>query len=485
MDEKQIRQLKPSLERFLKRFDDCFARRDTRSHLPIYVQGQLSDLNDKSVAPIAARAGTPPRTLQEFLSLLRWDEQRMRDRLEEIVAGEHRGPHSIGLLDETSSVKKGVKTPGVKRQWCGAAGKTENCIVTVHLGYAVGDFHCLLDSELFLPEDWAADRDRCRQAGIPDEMTYRPKWKIGLELYAQALLNGMHFEWLVFDEEYGKVPAFLETLDTLGQRFVGEDPRTFTGWIDPPRVTDRPYRRGRGRGRKTPRLVSGSRPAQSVQNLLAFHPALRDQPWGLYRVKDGERGPMIWECKHTPFYAKGPDGLPLGPWHLVIARDVLAPKEIKFFLSNAPPATKVSTLLLAGFSRWHVERCFEDSKGEVGLDHYEGRNYLGLKRHLAISAVSYLFLVLTQQAWAGKKSGGHGQPSARGDGRSDPLVVAREKGPGRRAPRHDQTARRQATKGSAIPCQPHQENTAQTTGDGHQTDYRPPLPMGYELALTN
>lgn len=484
MDEKQIQRLKPTLQRYLTQFDDCFARKDTRSHLPVYVQGQLSDLVDKSVAPIAAKAGTAPRTLQEFLSLLCWDHQRMRDRLEQIVATEHSATHSLGLLDETSFVKRGDKTPGVKRQWCGAVGKTENCIVTVHLGYAAGDFHCLLDSELFLPEDWAADRDRCRQAGIPEEMTHRPKWKIGLELFAQARLNGVHFAWLVFDEEYGKVPEFLETLDLLGQRFVGEVPCTFFGWIDPPQVTNRPYHRGRGRGRKTPRLVSGSRPAQSVQDLLACHPALRGQPWTLYRVKDGERGPMIWEVKHTPFYPKGPEELPRGPWHLVIARNVLAPKEIKFFLSNAPPETNVSTLLPAGFSRWHVERCFEDSKGEVGLDHYEGRQYLGLKRHLAISAVSYLFLVLVQQDWAGKKSGGHRLPGARRDGGRDPLVVARQKGPGGRARRDDQAARRQAAQGRPVAQKPHQKNSAKTTRVGHQAHASPPLSVGHKLALT-
>jgi SRSO17 transposase len=99
----------------------------------------------------------------------------MRDRLQEIVRTEHAGPRAIGLLDETSYVKKGDKTPGVKRQWCGAVGKKENCTVTVHLGYARDDFHCLLDSELYLPEDWSQDRDRCREAGIPEAMTYRPK----------------------------------------------------------------------------------------------------------------------------------------------------------------------------------------------------------------------------------------------------------------------------------------------------------------------
>src|SRR5215212_10292319 len=118
---------------------------------------------------------------------------RRNDRVSDPGGGDHflgtdpAGPHSIGILDETSYVKKGDKTPGVKRQWCGAVGKKENCTVTVHLGYARDDFHCLLDSELYLPEDWSQDRGRCREAGIPDAMTYRSKWRIGLELYDRAV----------------------------------------------------------------------------------------------------------------------------------------------------------------------------------------------------------------------------------------------------------------------------------------------------------
>ena len=116
MDADQIRGLKPMLTRYLKRFDDCFARRDTRAHLPVYVGGQLSDLPAKSCEPIALSASVAPRTLQEFLSQHKWDESRMRERVQERVVRDHAGPHSMGIIDETSDVKKGDKTPGVQRQ---------------------------------------------------------------------------------------------------------------------------------------------------------------------------------------------------------------------------------------------------------------------------------------------------------------------------------------------------------------------------------
>jgi len=412
MDAKQIRGLKPRLAQYLSEFDDCFSRPATRSHFSTYIAGQMSDLGEKSCEPIAVAAGVPPRNLQEFLAAYKWDEDLARDRLQQLVVRDDSGPNAIGIIDETSDVKQGDKTPGVQRQWCGTVGKTENCIVTVHLGYATGDFHCLLDGDLYLPESWSQDRDRCRAAGIPDEVVYRPKWKIALELYDRARGNGVVFDWLTFDEGYGGKPEFLREVDRRQQAFVAEVPKTFTGWIQEPRVTQRPFRRGRGRGRKTPRLVSGSRPAIAVKNMLQYLPELRDQPWVRYRVKDGEKGPMVWEVKHVMMTVQDANGLPGRRMHLVATRNVLKPEEIKYFLSNAAEEVRVQTLLLVAFSRWRVERCFEDQKQEVGLDQWEGRRWLGLKRHLILTSVSYLFLARTRKGLRGEKSGPHGVPSA-------------------------------------------------------------------------
>lgn len=422
MDVEQLRQLEPKLECFLGRFANCFARKDTRAHLGVYVRGQLSHLPEKSVEPIALEAGVAPRTLQEFLSQLKWDDNRLRDRVQHIVRDEHAGAHAIGLFDETSDPKKGDKTPGVQKQWCGRLGKLENCLVTVHLGYAVDDFHCLLDGELFLPESWAADRDRCREAGIPEAMVYRPKWQIALELYDRAIANGLRFDWLTFDEGYGGKPEFLREVSARQQNYVAEVPRSFTGWLKAPGVVTRPYHRGRrGRGRTSPRLASGSRPARRVDALLQDH-ALRDQPWQPWRVKDGEKGPLVWECKHTLITVKDESGLPGARLHLLIARNVLNREEVKFFVSNAPSRTGIGALLLVAFSRWRVERCFEDQKSEIGLDQYEGRRYLGLKRHVILSAVSYLFLARVRQEW-GEKPGVDGVPAAHRDGGVGAVLV--------------------------------------------------------------
>lgn len=478
MDAQQFRRFKLRLKVYLGEFDDCFARKDTRAHLPAYVKGQLSELERKSIEPMALNAGVKPRTLQEFLSRHEWDEDRMRDRLQHKIAQEHASPRSIGIIDETSFVKKGDKTPGVQRQHCGAVGKQENCIVTVHLGYAVDQFHCLLDGELFLPEGWSDDRERCREAGIPDDMEYRPKTDIALELYERARGNGVSFAWLTFDEWYGVKPQFLRALDQREQKFVGEVHKRFVGWIEPPPVTTRRYGR-----RRVPRLLANARPAQYVEDMLR-HPVLRDQAWQRYRVKDGAKGPQLWEAKHALIRVKNEEGLPADkPYHLVVARNVLNPDEVKYFVSNAPAETRVQTLLLVAFSRWRIERCFEDQKGEVGLDHYEGRRYPGLKRHLIITAVSFLFLARVLEDLRGEKPGANGLPGAQNRRRRGSVPVAQRES-------HNGTLRTNSQGTGLGPAkkrpsqeEPLQDDQTKATTTWHLANPGSPVHLGCDLAL--
>ncbi len=478
MDAQQIAALEPELESFLSRFDKCFARSDTRAHLPIYVSGQLSDLERKSVEPMALKADLAPRTLQEFLSQLKWNEDGMRDELQGMVASEHASSHAIGIIDETSFVKKGEQTPGVQRQHCGAVGKQENCIVTVHLGYAAEQFHCLLDGELFLPESWSNDRERCRRAGIPDDMVYRPKTDIALELYDRARGNGIYFEWLTFDEWYGVKPQFLRALEQRQQKFVGEVHKHFVAWIDPPKVTTRRYGR-----RRRPRLVAGGPQAQHVEDLLR-HPALRDQPWQRWRVKDGDKGPLIWEVKHTLIRVKDEHGLPADQrYHLLVARNVLQPDETKYFVSNAPEDADVQTLLLVAFSRWRIERCFEDQKGEVGLDHYEGRRYPGLKRHLILSAVSFLFLARVLAKAREKKSGIDCLPNSLGHKCCSPQLVVERSRQDATIRASCQGNRLETNEKPAGKAKPHQNHKTKTAGTWHTFIRNPTMSMEYDLAL--
>ena len=282
---------------------------------------------------------------------------------------EHSGPNSIGIIDETSDVKKGNKTPGVKRQWCGTVGKKENCIVTVHLAYATGDFHCLLDGELFLPEDWSDDRDRCREAGIPDDVVYRPKWKIALELYDRARGNGVVFDWLAFDEGYGGKPEFLREMDARKQRLRGRSAHDVYR-LDPGAAGDRTTvsAEAEDAAARHRDCVSGSRPAIGVENMLKYSPALRDQPWVRYRIKDGEKGPMVWEVKHTMITIKDEKGLPGMRLHLVVARNVLDPEEVKFFVSNAAAGDARGNLAAGGLLSLACGAVFRGSEAGSGAD---------------------------------------------------------------------------------------------------------------------
>jgi len=434
MDAETILRIKPALTQYLHEFDGCMGRVTNRGHLRTYVAGQLSDLQRKSVEPMADAAGQSPRTLQEFLSRLQWDEGAVRDRVQRRVAQRHAHPHSIGILDETSFAKQGNKTACVQRQHCGSRGKQDNCVVAVHLGYAADDFHTLLDGELFLPEKtWHNDLARCRAAGIPDDVVYRPKWQIGLAQVQRALGNGVRFSWLTFDEGYGGKPPFLRGLEALGQNYVAEIPVSFVVWTEPPEVMYREHARDRrhGRPRKLPRLKVRNTPACEVRNVLKHSPKLRRVPWARCWVKDGEKGPMVWEAKCIPVWIKDENGLPAGPYRLIITRNVLKPDEVKFFLSNAPASAPVETLLLVAFSRWRIERIFEDSKDELGMDHFEVRRYLSIQRHLILTCVSHLFLAEFRLDHGGKKGRHHHRPSTDGDQGPGSLVVARR--PGQRA----------------------------------------------------
>ena len=191
----QVEAIGPALTAFLQPLERFFDSLKTVRHFRNYSRGLLSDLPRKTAEPLAIHAGTAPRCLQQFLKVCLWDHEGLTDAVQRTVqatvAGLPADPvGTVGVLDETSAVKKGTQTPGVQRQYLGCVGKVENGIVTVHLTVAHGTFKALLDSELFLPESWEADRPRCREADIPDAVRYRPKWQIGLELYTRAQRNG-------------------------------------------------------------------------------------------------------------------------------------------------------------------------------------------------------------------------------------------------------------------------------------------------------
>ena len=394
MDVHEIKAVGEGFEAYLAEFSDCFGRCDTASYLGIYVEGQHSNLQRKSAEPIALRAEIPPRSLQVFLGSARWDEARMVNRVQEIVARDHSYPFAIGLVDETGSPKKGKHTAGVQRQWCGNTGKVDNCVVSVHLGYTAGSFHSLLDSELFLPKSWADDPARREEVGIPDDVRHRTKPEIALAQIQRALGNGIRVAVWTFDEHYGQSYAFLDGLDALGQTYVAEVPCHFHGWAVSPKILHRatPQElRRKGKKRRFPRLAKSTPTTSEVRNLLKHSPAFTQQPWTPIHIKDGEKGPMVREVKVISFRMQR-DGLPTRAHWLIAARNPEQPDDVKFFVSNAPAGSPLEWLVYGAYSRWPIEQCFKEEKDELGFDHFEVRGWRSIHRHMILTQVSHLYL---------------------------------------------------------------------------------------------
>ena len=400
MDVAPLRALLPELDVFVSRFDDCIKTVPSRRHFGTYVGGQVGPLKRKNTAAIALEAGVPPRSLQEFLAIHRWGDEAVRDRVQDIVAAGHADPNAIAVIDETSFAKKGKKTAGVQRQYCGATGKVDNCVVSVHLGYVAGNFHALLDADLFVPKAWLADRERCEEAGIPEEVVYRPKWRIALDLLDHAVARGVLLRYVTADELYGRCGTFRSEVDELGLVYVVEVPCSLSGWTKRPRVVVPAERTARaGRPPTKPRLAPTARRPRRVDRLWKRG----GPPWKAFHVKNTQKGPVVWEARVTRFFPRTDDGLPGDEVWLVVARHVLT-GEVKYFLSNAPKDTPAEVLLRVAFDRDHVEKLFEESKGEVGLDHFEARGYWAVRRHLVLSMVSLLFLAEQTERLRGGKS---------------------------------------------------------------------------------
>jgi SRSO17 transposase len=396
----QIAALVPAFTDFLRCFKPCFVTQKSFAHLGTYCRGLLSDLPRKSVEPIALAAGCAVRTLQEFLTQHVWDHGRMRDDIvrDHLPAPGAKPAHGIGTvgwIDETGVAKKGDKTPGVQRQYCGASGKVDNCIVTVHLACRCGDFSAILDNDLFLPEEtWdtgPAAEQRRKEAHIPDEAIYTSKWLLALAQISRAMANGVRFDWLTFDEWYGGKPGFLEGLENFGLLYVTEVPKNLPCFPSLPKYKSlqRPF---------------ASKP---VENAGKWSKPFKGKPWKKVRLSRKTLGDQVWEVRAAQVHLSR-DGQPLIRTHwLIVARNPRT-GEVKYFVSNAPPRTALKTLLKVAFTRAGVEHLFRLAKSEIGFGHFEGRIYQGLMRHMTLCQLVLLFAAEQTGRLRGEKSGGDG-----------------------------------------------------------------------------
>ena len=373
MTAQEIQGLGPAFSRFLARFRGCFPRKDVVPHFDNYCRGLLSDLPRKSVEPIALASGTTVRTLQQFLAAVKWDHAAARTTLqrhlaEQMAAWPDDGLGTVGVIDETSCRKWGDRTPGVQRQYLGCVGKIDSGLVTVHVGVAKGTFQALLDADLYLPESWAEDRPRCRDAGIPDDVGYRSKWRIAFDQLLRLHEAGHRFDWLTFDEGYGSKVPFLQLLTLAHQKYIGEVPVNFA---------------------VETRGVDGSRRADAV---LTAREAKRGERFVLKRKTTRD---AVWRATDRRVQISNTT------IRLVVAISE-STAEVKYFASNALEAP-LATLLAVAFRRATIEHRFRLAKQEAGLMHFEGRKYVALQRHLILALIVLGFVAVHTERLRGEK----------------------------------------------------------------------------------
>ena len=405
----QIRSLQPALAALLETFRPYLGRASNFGHLLAYVLGLTADLKRKSIEPIALAAGAAVRTLQEFLSFLDWDDEAANDHLQRLVMDRHGCARAIGVIDASGHAKQGRMTPGVARQWCGETGKIDNCVVGQHLLYSdhhpTNPFNCVLSSDLFLPKAWEQDAERRRRAHIPPQVVHRPKWRMAIEQLKRAMGNGVRFWFLVFDEDYGRAPAFWFELDAMGQQAIGEVPANFRVFAKRPAC----------------RSAQKAHTSKRVDNLCRFSPLFRQQPWHRVTVRDATRGPIVWEVKMARVHMVVASPRPSRPtdrqYALIVARNVDT-WEMKYFISNAAASVPLKDLLTAAFARWQIELWFERAKQEAGLGAFEVRTYRSLLRHWFCSRLAMYFLAAQTQRLRGEKSADHAGTGVGGGQRS-------------------------------------------------------------------
>ena len=359
-------------ETFHSRFASYFCRSEPREQAGKYMRGLLSPVRRKNVWQLAEAVGErKPDNMESFLHSAHWDADAVCNELEQFVIEEFGDPEGIGIVDDTGFIKKGDKSVGVQRQYTGTAGKVENCQLGVFLGYAGRLGHTLIDRRLYMPEKWCSDEQRRRDACVPPEIHFATKPLLAAEMLTHAFEVGVPMRWITGDEAYGDPPIVRETVENGGRLYVLAVPCN-TMVHACVKVSASEY------------FV---RPKQ-VSEVAAGWP---ESKWRRVNTVSGEKGPIVydWARERVTETRHGEPG-PAG-W-LLVRRSVSNPLEIAYYLSNAPVDTGIEELIRVASSRYKIEQCFEEAKGETGLDEYEVRYWQSWHRHITLSMMAHAFL---------------------------------------------------------------------------------------------
>ena len=352
-----------SFETLAERIGAHFARSEARQRCKSYLRGLLSSVERKNGWQLAEYAGDPtPYGIQHLLGRARWDADAVRDDLQQYVLEHLAHPEGIAVVDETGFLKKGNQSAGVQRQYSGTAGRIENCQIGVFLCYVSPKGSTLIDRRLYLPKSWTEDPPRCRKAGIPKETGFATKPQLARQMLQHAFQAGLPVQWVTGDTVYGSDRRLRLWLEEQRQAYVlavSAKESVCIGW-------------------KTHRVRD-----------LAL--GTEETAWVRLSCGNGAKGPREYEWVRYPLNC--PDAPQWQRW-LLIRRHPDEKEDYAYYIVYAPKDTPLTSFVRVAGARWAVERCFQEAKGEVGLDHYEVRSWTGWHRHITLAMVAHAFLTV-------------------------------------------------------------------------------------------
>ena len=374
-----MRGLFDRIETFAEPFAASLDQPERRRHAAQYITGLLSKLSRKSGEAIAYLHDSQRQGLQNFIGSVPWDHKPLLATLARQVGEELGEPDGVIVFDPSAFLKKGTKSVGVARQWCGRYGKVDNCQVGVFMAYVSRKEHALVNTRLFLPEEWATDKARRKEAGVPKDLRHRTRHRLALEML-QECGQALPHSWVAGDDEMGRPSGFRGQLRDRGERYLLAVPsNTLVRDLDVPP----PEYSGRGRYPKSPFL-----------RLDRWRAALAEDAWTSIDVRDGEKGPLVVEVVKRRVQARtetggtGPDEL------LFVTREAQSDGTFKldYYLSNADFEEPLSELARVSRAAHRVEECFRRGKSEAGLADYQVRNWRGWHHHQTLSLLAAWFL---------------------------------------------------------------------------------------------
>ena len=397
---RDAKRLASELSDYYVGYAPLFLRSEQREWAQLYLRGQLSDLERKSIEPMVLRERgkdiNAVRAVQQFIGEGSWEDDRILERHRQLVAEDLGEADATAIIDGSGFPKKGEHSVGVQRQYCGALGKIANCQQGVFLAYASSRGYTFLDRRLYMPEVWftpayAAKRKKC---GVPKGLIFKTEPALGLEMLSELARQGVvPFRWVNADEHYGMNPDFLDGVAALDKWYFAEVPVSTMVWPEGVRVL--PPGLGQAGNLKTGRRRSGPRVArdepapQEVQQIGAELPATA---WKRYTIKEGAKGPITADFAFVRAVSKR-GRRPGHEVRVIFRRSASDPTEIKYYLSNAPASVAKTDLVRQAGLRWPIETAIEEGKSELGMDHYETRTWRGWHHHMTLTFLAHHFLV--------------------------------------------------------------------------------------------